>query len=293
MTATSNIPQRIIQTAKNRELPLLARAAATNLKLLHPDWDYLFFDDEDIRRFIAQEFPQYQPVFDAFPCPIQRIDFFRYLAVFRLGGFYFDLDVFLSESVAGLLNHACVFPFEELTLSRFLRRQYGMDWEIGNYAFGAAPEHPFLATVIENCVRSQKDPAWLQPMMAGIPRLFRSEFYVLNTTGPGLVTRTLVENPDSARNVTVLFPADVCDAGTSHQFGHYGVHLMEASWRGRGSFLWCKLALAWEMRTRRRMLAESRTLGPTRIWPAAAGGGDGISKRENGRGMTGDREAMR
>jgi hypothetical protein len=271
MSAAANIPQRIIQTAKSRDLPLLARAAAVNLKLLHPDWEYLFFDDEDIRRFVAREFPQYQAVFNAFPRPIQHIDFFRYLAVFRLGGFYFDLDVFLSESAAGLLKHTCVFPFEELTLSRFLRRQYGMDWEIGNYAFGAAPGHPFLAEVIENCVRAQKDPAWLQPMMADIPRPFRSEFYVLNSTGPGLVTRTMVENSASAKDVTVLFPADVCDARTSHQFGSYGVHLMEASWRERGRWLWRKLALAWEVRTRRRMLAESQRLGPTRVWPAAAG----------------------
>lgn len=275
MSATATIPQRIIQTAKSRDLPLLARAAAMNLKLLHPEWEYLFFDDDDIRRFVAQEFPQYQAVFDAFPRPIQRIDFFRYLAVFRLGGFYFDMDVFLSESLAGLLKHTCVFTFEELTLNRFLRQQYGMDWEIGNYAFGAAPGHPFLAVVIENCVRAQKDPAWHQPMMVGIPRLFRSEFYVLNTTAPGLVTRTLVENPESAKDVTVLFPDDVCDSRNWHQFGHYGVHLMDASWREQGRWLWRKLAFAWEARTRRRMLGESLRLGPTRAWPR----GDAASPR--------------
>ena len=29
------------------------------------------------------------------------------------------------------------FPFEQLTLNRCLRRDYGMDWEPGNYGFGA------------------------------------------------------------------------------------------------------------------------------------------------------------
>ena len=98
-----------------------AKAAAANLKLLHPGWEHLYFDDGDIRRFVSAEFPQYQAVFDGFPRTIQRIDFFRYLAVFRFGGFYFDLDVFLSESLSRLLDCGCVFPFEELTANRFLR----------------------------------------------------------------------------------------------------------------------------------------------------------------------------
>ena len=64
-----------------------------------------------------------------------------------------------------LLDFGCVFPFEELTINMFLRREYGMDWEIGNYAFGAAAGHPFLHAIIKNCVRAQKDPEWVQPMM--------------------------------------------------------------------------------------------------------------------------------
>jgi hypothetical protein len=270
MAQTATIPLRIIQTAKHRDLPPLARAAASNLKLLHPDWEYLFFDDGDIRRFISQEFPQYKRAFESFPRAIQRIDFFRYLAVLRFGGFYFDLDVFLSESVTELTTHRCVFPFEELTLSRFLRREYAMDWEIGNYAFGAAPDDPFLHAAVENCLRAQREPQWVEPMMANIPKLFRSEFYVLNTTGPGLLTRTFGENTAAAKNVTILFPDNVCDGEAWHQFGRFGVHAMEGSWRDRGAFIWRKLALLWEGRVRQQFLVESRRLGPTRAHPATA-----------------------
>jgi hypothetical protein len=87
-----------------------------------------------------------------------------------------------------------------------------MDWEIGNYAFGASAGHPFLEAVIQNCIRAQRDPDWVAPMMRGTPFLSKDEFYVLNTTGPGLVSRTLAENPELAMNVEVLFPDDVCDA---------------------------------------------------------------------------------
>jgi inositol phosphorylceramide mannosyltransferase catalytic subunit len=261
------IPRRIIQTARSRDLSPLARAAAKNLQLLHPDWEYLFFDDVDVVRFVANEFPHYQHVFGSFPHKIQRIDFFRYLAVLRHGGFYFDLDVFLSESVADLSAQHCVFPFEELTLSGFLREEHGIDWEIGNYAFGASADHPFLAAIVENCIRAQQDRSWAAHMLRDIPAIFRSGFDVLNTTGPGLVTRTLVEDQRRAEAVTVIFPGepcDVCDGQNWHRFGRYGVHLMEASWRERGSFLWRKAAQIWENRRRSRLLRQSRTLGQTR-----------------------------
>lgn len=265
MTAT--IPARIIQTGKRRELPLREKAAVASLRSLNPDFEYVYFDDADVQNFITREFPQYRSVFDGFPFAIQRFDFFRYLAVYRFGGFYFDLDVFLAKGLSDLTQYSCVFSFEELTLNYHLRRNHGVDWEIGNYAFAASAKHPFLEAVIENCLRAQKDPAWVAPMMRGLPPWFRAEFHVLNTTGPGLITRTLVENPQLAREVTVLFPKDVCDSRSWHQFGDYGVHMMAASWRDKGGFLRRRLARIWEGRVRRKFLLESQKLGERRTFP--------------------------
>lgn len=260
----SRIPARIIQTGESRNLPLLAKAATANLKCLNSDFEYRFFDDDDVIAFIGKEFPEYREVFDSFLVRIQKYDFFRYLAIFRLGGFYFDTDVFFVTGLRELLAHRCVFPFEELTLSRYLRRHYKMDWEIGNYGFGAAPGHPFLFAVIQNCISAQQDPEWVKPMMRGIPRLFRSEFYVLNTTGPGLVSRTLAENPELAKQVTILFPNDVCDESTWHHFGNLGVHIQEGSWRSKNGYLRRRLGNLWEVWARRRGLEESRRRGKSR-----------------------------
>ena len=257
------IEKRIIQTAKHRNLPLKHRAMARNLELLNPDYEFLFFDDEDVKRFIDREFPHYRQVFDTFRFPIQRYDFFRYLAVYRLGGFYFDLDVLLASGLSTLLPTGCVFPFEGLTLSRLLRR-YGMDWEIGNYAFGASAGHPFLRAAIDNCVRAQEDPAWVKPMMVGVPPLSRAEHFVLYTTGPGLLSRTLAENPAVAKTVTVLFPDDVCDVRTWNHFGDFGVHLMEGSWRFPTNYLQRRLAQTWETMAIRRSIRQSRLLGKRR-----------------------------
>lgn len=258
------IPKHIIQTDKSSDLPLLSRAAVANVRLLNPEFEYLFFDDAQVEVFIDTQFPEYRHVFNSFPVRIQQYDFFRYLAIYRFGGFYFDMDVFLASSLSPLLEFGCVFPFEELTLNRFLRSEYGMDWEIGNYAFGAAAGHPFLHAVIENCIRAQKDMAWTRAIMRPIPQVFHKEFFVLNTTGPGLLSRTLAEYPDAAAQVTVLFPENVCDPEYWHKFGEYGVHAMEGSWRERKGVFRRRLFAAWMSWERRKALVEALRRGRSR-----------------------------
>src|SRR5947209_1869812 len=219
-------------------------------------------------RFVENEFAEHRDTFLAFSEPIQRVDFFRYLAVFRLGGFYFDLDVLLGRPLTELLDWESVFPFEQLTLNRYLRSHYKMDWELGNYAFGAAAGNPFLGAVIDNCVRSQKDPAWLKPMLRGVRSLRRTEFRVFNTTGPALISRTLAERPDLAAEVKILFPKDVLDRETWHLFGDYGVHLMSNSWRKDGDALWRKLANKLDALSLAAVLPDSVRLGPVRTVPS-------------------------
>src|SRR4051794_35277244 len=115
------IPPQIIQTGKLRALSLKHRAFAANLQLLNPTFTLSFYDNDDVERFIDAEFPQHRRTFDSFAFAIQRYDFFRYLAVYRLGGFYLDLDVLLATGLSHLQSAGCVFPFEGLTFSRLLR----------------------------------------------------------------------------------------------------------------------------------------------------------------------------
>jgi hypothetical protein len=262
-----SIPRRIIQTGPSKELRGLERASQSNIALLHPDWEYVYFDDEAVEAFVTSECPEHVQVYRGFRHHIQRIDFFRYLAVYKRGGFYLDLDVLLWSSLEDLREYGAVFPFEELTLNRYLRTHYGIDWEIGNYAFGGAPGNPFLAAVIENCVRAQREPDWARPMLACIPGLFRQDFEVLNTTGPGILTRTLAELDGDSLDVKILFQPDVRREEFWHLVGQHGVHLMGGSWRTRGGALRRRLARLWERRTRSMCLRESNEHGPNRSFP--------------------------
>ena len=66
--------------------------------------------------------------------------------------------------------------------------------------------------------------------MKSIPRMFRDEYFVLATTGPGLVSRTLAEYPGTCDQVKVLFPEDVCDRNSWYRFGAYGVDRHVGAW---------------------------------------------------------------
>lgn len=239
------IPNRIIQTGKNNQFSIRQRAVIANMRLLNQEYEYLYFDDQQVEKFVREEYPQYLNVYESFRYRIQKYDFFRYLAVHFHGGFYFDLDVLLASGLSSLLELECVFTFETITISQYLRDNLGMDWQIGNYAFGATRRHPFLEAIIENCVRGQRDPHWVKPMMRGTPPLRSDEFYVLNSTGPGLVSRTFAENPDLAKMVAVLYPEDVCDPRNWNCFGEWGTHLADSSWRPNRSFVMSRLGGYW------------------------------------------------
>jgi len=235
-----------------------------NVRLLHPEYEYVFFDDAHVEAFIQEQCTEWRDAFRSFRFRIQRYDFFRYVAVYHYGGFYLDVDVFLAEALTPLTSMECVFPFEELTDSQFLWDRFQMDWQIGNYAFGAEPGHPFLAAVIDNCLRATRDASWVRPMMKWTPRPFYDEAYILNTTGPGLVSRTLAESQTLADRVNILFPDDVRDPRNWHHFGEFGVHEMVGSWRQRDSVLSLRLRRLWEGWRYRRTLANSRSRGKTR-----------------------------
>ena len=266
------IPSRIIhvyspQAGEPEELSLLHQAALVNARALHPNFEHVLFGTDEMEEFVRKEFPEFKVAMASFSRSIQRFDFFRYLAVYRLGGFYFDLDVLLSRSICPLLNHTCVFSFEELTVNQFLRRSYGMDWEVANYGFGAAPQNAFIGALIENCVRFLRDPSWGYQMMQGVPRAIRDVLVVPSTTGPGMVSRTLAENPRLAKDVTILFPEDVCNERTWHQFGNFGIHLQQGAWRSSHGFVRRRLTNVWESWMRRRLHRESRAQGKSRSLP--------------------------
>lgn len=230
------IPKRIIQTWKSRELPKRYRAFDRRLRKLHPDYEFRFFTDGEMDEFVRQEYPEYCEGFDALPDIISKVDLFRLLAVHKLGGFYMDLDVSMRKSLDDLRDHACIFPFERCADPYFAALHGTVDM-IGQFAFGARAGHPFLKACADNIRRASLDPDSLrlptEAHLPSLPPMFGNahSFRVLYAAGPGMITRTFIEAPESRADARILSAIDRKDRRkVKFCFGNYGVHHMTGSW---------------------------------------------------------------
>ena len=106
-------------------------------------------------------YPSYYSTYLNLPVKIQKIDFFRYVAIYHYGGFYLDLDMNILQCFDKLLKYSFVFPVDEyidIRLCKHTRyRPYcdrGQTFLLGQYAFAAEPKHPFIKELIDRIHRN-------------------------------------------------------------------------------------------------------------------------------------------
>jgi len=233
------IPRRIICTHKNTTALLqVHRYCFAQMQRLHPDWDIQFFSDGDCLEFIANHRPEYAELYAWYPRPVMKADLFRLLAVDTMGGFYLDLDVWLVESLDMLCEKEAVFPWEHEFSHRIFSERYpgplakGIKrWQVGNYAFGARPSHPFLAAILAELVARTNTfhESWC------------SDHDILRATGPDMVTTVYYRNPSLHNTVEVLRGGEDLDGPSANlgpgsqpdwqRFGKYGSHLLTSVWK--------------------------------------------------------------
>lgn len=235
------IPKRLIQTHRSqRSLTLLHQKCARSLRTRHADYDYRFFSDTQCRRFIAERNRGFLDLWDYYRRPVQRADFFRVFAVYELGGFYFDLDVYFHRSLdAEALAGPLIFPWEWTMSGSYFQQRHRRPAtradelrQIGNYAFGAEAGHWFLREVLEEMIRRTGQ----------IDAQNVADDDVLFSTGPDVLNAVFRRHESALAGEMVLLagepkPRPPCHtdarlAGSSFQFGKYGNHLMTSSWRG-------------------------------------------------------------
>jgi len=186
-----SIPKRIIQTHKNADIHVEHRRTwiAHN-----PEFEYLFFDDAGCERFIGQHFPEFLPTYDKLPLKAQKADFFRYLAIYRLGGIYADVDTICMAPVAGYLDLESVDLAIGIEMTADVYRQgprkylqeYLAPRQFSQWTFAAAAGHPMLAALMQSIHQSvaQLSQARLVEL-SGLPR------FVLELTGPIAFTQAV------------------------------------------------------------------------------------------------------
>jgi len=90
----STIPKVIYQSWKTKKLPEKMEENVRKLRELNPEYEYKFYDDEDCKQFLLQNFGQnYANAFDALVPGAFKCDFWRYAILYLHGGVYLDMDM--------------------------------------------------------------------------------------------------------------------------------------------------------------------------------------------------------
>ena len=221
--ATQYIPKVIIQTWKSNNIPDKYKPLIDSIKTNNPDYEYKFFTDEDIDVFLKANYPQYYDTYQKIPIKIQKIDFFRYVAVYHYGGIYMDLDMKGLKNMDDMLSHPVVFPVDEyITKEHGQVSRYKSYYDnnqrflLGQYAFAAEPKNGFIKELIDNIHNN-------------INKIVKSvnhddDEYVYKTTGPDFVTTNYMKSSHK-KNVFIL------DNGKRQYFGDYAQHKYFGSWK--------------------------------------------------------------
>ena len=223
----NSIPKIIIQTWKTDDIPDKYIKDIESVKKYNKDFKYLFFTDKDIESFLKKEYPLYYYTYTKLPLIIQKIDFFRYIAVYHYGGFYFDLDMTGLESLDELIkyDYDCIFPVDqnipkEKCNHKRLKKYCEKDMKIllGQYAFGAKPKNRFIKKLIDT-IHSNIN-IYIEKFKTEGKRLQ----YVYSSTGPDFVTDVYIDYPRK-NDIHIL------EYNTSQYFGKYAKHNYYGTWK--------------------------------------------------------------
>ena len=196
------IPRILHQTWRDAEIPAPLVRHAETWRRFHPGWDYRFWTDADLARFVAERFPAWKPVFDTCPHPIMRVDLARYLILKAEGGVYADLDTDALAPLDGLLaSDRPVFGLEPPSHSALeFARARGFTRLVCNAVIGSPPEHGFWDHLL------------------GLLRLCRNAPGPLDATGPFVLTAAIDRAPPAVAPdilpAHVFSPADKDGAPT-------------------------------------------------------------------------------
>lgn len=97
------VAKNILQTYKHSKLPKYIK---NNLIKLNPEWNYNFYDDNQVKNFLKKEYPSIVlEKFNSFTKGAHKADLFRVCWLYKHGGVYIDVDVEFFEPLNNLIDN--------------------------------------------------------------------------------------------------------------------------------------------------------------------------------------------
>jgi mannosyltransferase OCH1-like enzyme len=235
-TSVETIPRIIIQVwvqkdGGNPMIPANQMQYMEKFRKLNPSFEHMFFNGDDIDQFFKSNYPEYYTVYNNLPLFIQKLDFFRYLAIYHYGGFYFDMDVEPHKPLdEAILNHSAVFPVDEYASAIDCKNprmnsycSVGQNFLLGQYAFGATAKHPFMKVLVDKIKENLSNYILVANKMKEMDRN-SIHYFVYKTTGPDFVTDCYIQ----FKNKEQMY---ILSNGKRQVFGDYATHKYFGLWK--------------------------------------------------------------
>lgn len=184
------IPRIIHQTYKTKNLPPELARISHDIQTLCPTFEYRLYDDEDIIKFITENYDEetlnlYNQINPKLG--MARADFFRYLVMYKVGGVYLDikskplidLDKLLSPKYTFVTSHWGAPNHADI-----------IDHPLGEYQnwhIMCEPNHPIIGAVIESVKANIRNYKHLSIHYK------TTKYAVLTLTGPICYSKEIVK----------------------------------------------------------------------------------------------------
>jgi mannosyltransferase OCH1-like enzyme len=216
------IPKEVFQTWKTNIIPQHWAESPKAIMNLMPDWHYTLMTDEDNRKFVEENFPDFLQYYDAFDHNIMRADAIRYMWLYKIGGIYLDLDMQVMK------------PLDEL----FYEDKDIYVVSSGN--FGNFYTNAFMASkpgvkLWLDCIERMKQPYSMLAM--------GKHLKVMTKTGPMMFTKAVKKSTNSRYEMPakLITSCDVCSPKPCNIENGYMRILQGSSWVEADTqvYTWC------------------------------------------------------
>ncbi|WIA08446.1 hypothetical protein OEZ85_007883 [Tetradesmus obliquus] len=154
---------------------------------MNPGYVHRLYDARDRLEFVQQHYPQLLDLFQALPTNVERADFWRYLALHKLGGVYADSDVRCMQPIS---SWNAEHGHDAALLAGIAKRTlHGYTIEFNQFVMAAMPGHPVMASM-PVVIASNFASSFLRGRAVSDQGLFH-DAGVLGRTGPGAFTAAL------------------------------------------------------------------------------------------------------
>jgi inositol phosphorylceramide mannosyltransferase catalytic subunit len=134
------IPKNIFQSWYTHELPLLIQSRINIMRETNPDYTYKLYTDSDMDEFVNTEYKgEIADCYNKLNIIVAKVDFWRYLILYKYGGVYLDMDSHISVPLNELIR-----PDDQAIITAETNPNLFAQW-----ALFFNKKHPILKQLIE------------------------------------------------------------------------------------------------------------------------------------------------